>query len=112
MAEEREPPTQAQPKTAKEDAEEDARALGWLFGGAILAVAIACLVASRLMVDPGCTEGPCAQDMPLFVAVGVIPVIALAWIVTAIAMAFSDSPDDGGRNDDEINEDSAYRRLS
>ena len=54
------------------------------FAGTMVVVAVVCIVWSRLVLDPNCTEGPCSQDGPIMLAVVVDALIGLAWLITAI----------------------------
>jgi biotin transporter BioY len=56
-----------------------------VFGSALVAVLVAGVVLSKVMAEPNCTEGPCAQDVVLVATFGWVAFIIVAWIVSAIS---------------------------
>jgi hypothetical protein len=56
-----------------------------IFGGMMAAVLVICIVLSQLIVDPNCTEGPCSQDIPMYVALAVDTMLGLLWLILAFA---------------------------
>jgi hypothetical protein len=61
------------------------RGLALLFGGAMTAVLVGGIALSEIMDDPGCTEGPCAQDVVKVASVIVFVFIGVLWLIAAVA---------------------------
>jgi hypothetical protein len=54
---------------------------------ATLVIAVVSFTWSRLVRDPECTDGPCAQDGPLLLGAGVWALLLLVYLVWMVVWA-------------------------
>ena len=57
----------------------------------IVLVAAGSVVLSRMSHDPDCTEGPCAQDVPLILGALVEVILVVGFLVATVVLASRDN---------------------
>jgi hypothetical protein len=63
----------------------------------MVVVGIGFFVWSRFEVDPGCTDGPCADEVLLLLGLMAEAALAFLWVVTAVVVSVVESRREGSR---------------